>query len=252
MDLLATLAELQDISKKEGFPELFCCGGLPRDFLLEEKENIEDVDLMNGSNTIHDLAKIYGEHVQKLGGDYRVLKDGHAQIQFEGIKLDFSSNFVLPDIKKMLAKVGVKKPSGLLLEQESRDFTCNSLLMSTNLKTISDPTGLGINDIKKELIRTCLPAKITLGVDNKRVVRIIYLAAKLGFNVDKEIINWVKANPKSISNVKPKYLAQKLQKACDYDIVKTAALISEMGLWNEVPILPDLMPYASKGLVTNV
>ncbi|MES1987437.1 MAG: helix-turn-helix transcriptional regulator, partial [Pseudomonadota bacterium] len=46
--------------------------------------------------------------------------------------------------------------------------------------------------IKSKTLRTCLPAAITLGYDNKRVVRILYMAAKLDFSVDQEIIDWVK------------------------------------------------------------
>jgi tRNA nucleotidyltransferase/poly(A) polymerase len=249
MDLAVILNKLKEIAHEKRYSEPFIVGGIPRDFLMDEKENIEDVDISTGSSDIHALAKDFGAWAVENGGDYRVLKDGHAQVQISGFKIDFSSNFIVPNIKEILAKVGVKNPNNILMEQLSRDFTCNSLTLSLNLKTIKDPTGLGINDIKKERIRTCLPAAITFK-DHKRIVRVLYLAAKLGFSVDGEIIDWIKKNPgKIVEDVAPKYLSQKLQKACDYDLDNTVKLINEMGLWTYIPILEDLMPYSSRGLV---
>jgi tRNA nucleotidyltransferase/poly(A) polymerase len=133
-------------------------------------------------------------------------------------------------------------------ELYSRDFTCNALLLSLDLKNILDPTGLGLNDIQKKTIRTCLPAAITLGIDNKRIVRIIYLAAKLNFNIDEEIIKWIKTNPNAINNCKKKYLTGKLQKAVDSNLEKTVQVIDQLGLWNTIPTIPALTPYMSRRL----
>jgi tRNA nucleotidyltransferase/poly(A) polymerase len=107
---------------------------------------------------------------------------------------------------------------------------------------------LGIKDIQSKQLKTCLAPGITLGLDNKRVVRILYLAAKLGFTVDESIIRWVKAHPASLSNVKPQYLSKKLQKALDYNTEVTLQLLDQMELWSHVPPLPALLPYMSQNV----
>jgi tRNA nucleotidyltransferase/poly(A) polymerase len=240
LELLGTIAK----EKKLSTP--FICGGLPRDKLLDNIENIDDLDITTGDTSVHTLAQEFGRIIEPIGGHYLVLQDGHAQVSFDGIKIDFSSHYIAPGVEVLLKKAGLKKPTSMLMEMISRDFTVNSLLMTLDLKTIKDPTGLGINDIKKKRLRTCLPANIALGNDNKRIIRVIYLAAKLGFVVDDEIKDWIIKNPAAIANVKPKYLSKKLQQAINYNLEKTVELIDELGLWKYLPILPELMPYATK------
>lgn len=232
---------MTEVSKGMSTP--FIVGGTPRDKLLNRVDKMVDLDITTGDSSIH----IFGRELAKVipTANYKRFPDGHAQLVLDGLKIDLSSNFRVPNIKLMLQKAGIANPTEMQCELYSRDFTCNALLLSLDLKTIQDPTGLGINDIRRKRIRTCLPANITLGSQNKRVVRVIYLAAKLGFDVDEEIIKWVKSHPESFANAKPKYLAEKLQKAINADKEKTLKLISEMGLWRYIPMLPDLAPYAA-------
>jgi tRNA nucleotidyltransferase/poly(A) polymerase len=243
MNILEILSVLMEVAEKKHLSKPFICGGVPRDKLLNRLDKIDDLDVTTGDEDVHELAREVSQYLKPYGGSYNIFADGHAQIYIDTIKVDFSSNYRAPGIEGLLKSAGMKKPSDMLMELMSRDFTCNALLMTTDLKTILDPTGLGINDLKKKRIRTCLPARMTLANDNKRVVRVLYLAAKLGFDVDDEIIQWVSKNPGSIANVKPKYLADKLQKALNFDKEKTVKLIGEMGLWPHIPILPDLVPY---------
>jgi len=244
MNLTETLSQISKISSDNKLSECFVVGGLPRDKVLGQAEKIDDVDLTSGDDNIHYLAKEVSIAFKGPNINYKLLDDGHAQIIIDGLKLDFSSNFNIPNVKNMLIKAGLKNPSSMQLELYSRDFTCNALLMTLDLKTISDPTGLGIQDIKKKLLRTCLPAAVTLGSDNKRVARILYLAAKLGFEVDSEIIGWVKLHPESLTKGSTsQYVIKKIKAACEHDIKKTVKLIGEMNLWNYVPVIDELEPY---------
>jgi tRNA nucleotidyltransferase/poly(A) polymerase len=113
-------------------------------------------------------------------------------------------------------------------------------------KKLSDPTGLGLPDIDRKLLRTPLKPALTLGNDNKRVARIPYLAAKLGFEVEPAIIDWVRKNPTAINNAKPRYVSQKLEQALAADSEKTTQLLDAMKLWHEVPMTETLIPYASQ------
>lgn len=244
MNLTSILTQINDIASKNDFSEAFVVGGLPRDKVMGRADKIEDVDLTTGDYYIHYLAKEASMLFRGPNVNYKLLDDGHAQLIIDGLKIDFSSNFNIPGIQNMLVKAGLEKPTSMQLELYSRDFTCNALLMTLDLKTITDPTGLGIQDIKNKLLRTCLPAAITLGNDNKRVARILYLAAKLGFEVDKEIINWVKAHPESLNTGSTsQYVVKKIKAACEHDIDKTVKLIGEMNLWKHVPVIDELSPY---------
>lgn len=237
-ELLSLIAEL---SKRKGISTPFICGGTPRDKLLNRLDKLVDLDITTGDNSIH----LLGQELSKAipNSNYKVMPDGHSQITIDKFKVDLSSNFRVPGIKMMLYKAGIKNPTEMQCEIYSRDFTCNALLLSLDLKNILDPTGLGTKDIQKKIIRTCLPAQLTLGSQHKRIVRVVYLAAKLGFEVDPEIINWVKRNPQFFGDAKPKYLSDKLQKALDSDKEKTVQLLDQMGVWKFIPPMPDLLPY---------
>lgn len=235
-ELLSLIAEA---AKKSGASIPYIVGGTPRDKILNRLDQIEDIDITTGDATI----KLLGTELSKVIPNYKVMSDGHAQVVVDRFKVDLSSNFRVPGIKMMLYRAGIEKPTEMQCELYSRDFTCNALLLSLDLKNILDPTGLGIKDIQKKIIRTCLPAQLTLGSQHKRIVRIIYLAAKLDFEVDLEIINWVRANPNFFADAKPKFISSKLLKALSYNKTKTIKLLDVMNLWKWVPPLPELIPY---------
>lgn len=240
MKLRELLSLISEIAKQKEVSTPFICGGVPRDKILNRLDHISDIDITTGDQSVHILAK---EVSLALGNvNYKVAEDGHASIYIDNLKLDFSSNFRVPNIDSILKHVGVN-PTDMLCELYSRDFTCNALLFTIDLKTIKDPTGLGIEDIKKKIIKTCLPPALTLGSQNRRVPRIFYLAAKLGFDVDSEIIDWVRQNPQSISNCKPKYLIEKIHKALEFDQEKTIHLLDTMNVWHYLPVIPNLVPY---------
>lgn len=233
MTLRGALKLIQDIAQVKRVSTPFICGGTPRDKVMGRISEMVDVDITTGDKTIHRLGRELADALPDA--IYKKHDDGHAQINMDGIKLDFSSNFLVPDIKAILNRVGIANPTDMQCELYSRDFTCNALLMSLDLKTIKDPTGLGIPDIKKKLLRTCLPASLTLGSQPKRVIRIIYLATKLGFEVDQEIIDWVKMNPSSLASAKPRTIAEKIRSSLEYDKPKTIHLLDSMGLWKYLP-----------------
>jgi poly(A) polymerase len=228
------LLEVKRLAKDNGLSEPYIVGGLPRDKILNRINKVEDIDITSGDESIHQLAELTAQQ-------FRVnpirFPDGHYQLYINKIKYDFSSNFNSPDAKYFLEKAGVKNPSSMLLELFSRDFTCNTLIIPLALRKIVDPTGLAIDDIKKKIIRTPLPPRITLRDDPKRVVRAIYLAAKLGFTVEKDIILWVLNHHDKIKEeVSVGFSRRKLADATRADVKKTMQLLSSMKLWNVVGI----------------
>jgi len=228
-------------------------GGTPRDKILGLiKDEIADLDITTGDKTVHNLAK---EFAISLGKSYTIeskkMDDGHTSVYVGNLKVDFSSNFEVPHIEQLLRKIGIKNPTDMQKEMFSRDFTCNTLLMTTDLKTIKDPTKRGFADIKKKILKTCLDPNITLRSNPNRIIRIIYMASKLGFDVDPNIIKWVLNNKEFIHQSSEGYLTKNLDKALSKDPDRAVHLISKMSLWNVLPITDNLYPYyANKSKTT--
>ena len=225
------------------------CGGTPRDKYLKRLDNISDLDITTGENTVDYLSQ---EFSSKLLENYNVTRktmpDGHSTIFVGNLKVDFSSNFNVENIDSLLSKAGIVKPTSMQKEMFSRDFTCNSLLLSLDLKNITDPTNKGFKDIKEKKIRTCLSPEITLISNRNRVIRAIYLACKLGFDIDQSIIDFVRKNPDSVKISTTKSLSEKLNEAFTRDADRASYLITKMGLWNYIPIIDKAQPYYLKNV----
>lgn len=237
---------ISNIAKEKGLSEPFIVGGLPRDKMLSRIEEVQDIDLTTGDDSIVPLAKAIHEVLEAKYPDVsmKTFPDGHSQITLNGMKLDFSSNFTSDDAKRIIAKNNIKA-SPMITELLSRDFTVNSLLMDLGLSKVKDPTGMGVKDVKDKIIRTPLNPAYTLSNDPKRIIRVIYLATKLGFEVEDEIISFVAKNPHLVQGLKPRYISDKIGESLDKDPDKTVDLLTRMNLWKHIPISQKLAPYAS-------
>ena len=241
-DLLELLLET---SKKYNTSTPCIVGGLPRDKVLGLiKTELSDIDLTTGDATVGILAKEFNMALQKeMTTTYKVAEDGHASIHLKGLKLDFSSNFNVPNITEILNKKGIQNPTDLQKELFSRDFTCNTLIMTLDFSKIKDFTKMAIPDIKAKKIRTCLDPDVTLKYNVNRIIRVVYLSAKLNFEVEQDIIDWVKNNPQYISQIKRSYLSKNINKAIDLDPRRAVDLINKMNMWTYIPITEKLYPY---------
>jgi poly(A) polymerase len=242
------LLEIKRLAKDNGLSEPYIVGGLPRDKILGRSRKIEDVDLTSGDESIHQLAELTA---QKFKVNPMRFPDGHYQVFIGSTKYDFSSNYNSPDAEYFLQRVGIKKPTSMQLELFSRDFTCNTLIIPLTMRKIVDPIGLALDDIRKKIIKTPLPPRITLRDDTKRVVRSVYLAAKLGFTVERDIIAWtLKHHDKIREEVSVGFSKRKLAEATRADAEKTIKLLTVMGLWKVVGIPRILMEVAgSRGVL---
>jgi tRNA nucleotidyltransferase/poly(A) polymerase len=176
------------------------------------------------------------------------MEDGHSTIFVGSLKMDFSSNFMVHNIDHILNQIGIANPTNMQREMFSRDFTCNSLLMTMDLTKILDPIKRGFKDISERKIRTCLAPEITLTSNRNRVARAIYLACKLDFDIDNSIINYVSKNPQTAKISTEKAMTDKLTSAFSKDADKASYLIGKMNLWNYIPIIEPAYPYYQKYL----
>lgn len=247
MKLRELLQEMQDIQKKIGSSEPYICGGTPRDRFMRRLDNISDLDITTGDKSVQYLSQEFGAALsKKYNVTVRSHDDGHSAINIGSFKMDFSSNFNVPNIDKLLADKAIKNPTEMQKEMFSRDFTCNALLLSIDLKDVIDPTHHGFKDIQEKMIRTCLDPSITLVSNKNRVIRAIYLASKLDFDIDPTIIQFVSDNPQSVKISSNKVMSEKLNEAFTKDADKAAYYIQKMNLWPFIPITELVQPYYMK------
>lgn len=213
------------------------CGGAVREKVMGTLTKLDDIDITNGEPSIKNLAQeVQLELGKKFSVKSKMMNDGHTSLFLGPLKVDFSSNFILPNIDQELAKIGIKNPTHIMREAYSRDFTCNSLLMDLQLKKILDPTKNGISDIKNKIIRTCVSPELTLKYNLNRIIRVVYLAAKLDFQIDPEITKFIKENKDLIKYIDPGYVTTTINKAIKYNADKTAAVLDELGIWDSIAV----------------
>jgi poly(A) polymerase len=247
MKLRELLSTLKEVQEKIGASEPYICGGTPRDRYLGHLENISDIDMTTGDKSVDYLSQSFEVELRK---QYNVTRksmpDGHSTIFVGNLKIDFSSNFNTPGIDAILGKMGISKPTEMQKEMYSRDFTCNSLLLSLDLRDLSDPTKRGFKDIKDKMIRTCLSPEITLTTNKNRVARAIYLACKIDFDIDPSIIDFVAKNPQTVKISTEKSLSEKLNEAFRRNPEKASSYLTKMNLWSYVPITEVMYPHYIK------
>jgi len=249
MKLRELLQQMKEVQTKIGASEPYICGGTPRDRYMGRLDNIADIDITTGDKTVEYLSQEFEIALRKKYNVKRTTSnDGHSTIFLGSFKMDFSSNFNAPGIDQHLLKLGIKNPNDMQREMFSRDFTCNALLLSFDLKNLVDPTHRGFKDIKDRVIKTCLDPQTTLTSSKNRVIRAIYLAAKLDFDIDPSIIEYVRKNPQTVQIATNKVMLEKLNEAFKRDADKSARLIAQMGLWNHIPIPDSVYPYYEKYL----
>lgn len=253
MKLRELLSQMKEVQEKIGSSEPYICGGTPRDRYLKHLENISDIDITTGDKTVGYLAQEFSEFLhKKYNIDYKTAPDGHNTIFIGNMKLDFSSNFNAPNIETILIKMGIAHPTDMQKEMFSRDFTCNSLLLSLDLKNVIDPTHLGFKDIDKKKIKTCLSPDITLTTNRNRVIRAIYLATKLDFEIDDSIIKYVQAHPETADISTEKVMSEKTNEAFRRDPDKASFYVTKMNLWNNIPITEVVYPYYIKNVKRSI
>lgn len=242
MKLSSILQLIDTVHQKYDTSKPYLCGGLPRDKYLNKINKISDIDITTGDESIKDLSlNVYKVLKTKYNIIREIKIDGHSSINFKNIKIDFSSNFIDSKVEKYLSNTLNRKLTNLEKETFSRDFGCNSLLLDFNMKDIIDPTKRGFQDCDKKIIKTLVPPEITFrptepyGINN-RMIRSIYLACKLDFSIDNQIVEFISRNPKIIEMTERKTLAKKLNNAYRYNPEKTIYYLNKMNLWNYIPI----------------
>lgn len=234
MGLKETLSLIEKVANRYYIETPYIVGGLPRDIYLgNDAIKTTDIDITTNSPEVLRLGILTADELNVV---FDLSDDGHLTVFTDNFDLDFSSNFVSEGVVKHLD--GRFKG---LEEAFSRDFTINTLHQELISRKIIDPTESGFRDIENKLIKTPVPAHITLSDDPRRAYRAINLAARYGFDIDEDIKKFVKANLHlfKTSSIKDKYISVKISKSLKENEDLTISLLKEMGLFKFVPLIGD-------------
>jgi len=220
-------------AKSNKISKPYLVGGFPRDVYMKRINKISDVDITTGDDSVVELAELLLKTLK--GSSLMKYSDGHAKLRYEKISIDFSSNFKIPGISEILKGAGIIDPKSMQEELYSRDFTVNTLLMPLDLSSIMDSTGLAFKDIENKILDTCLPPETTFSNDPRRIIRVVYLCAKLGFKPSQRVVEWVSENNTIMNDVPEGYIKEKTNKAFKADAGYAKKLIEILKLETVVP-----------------
>ncbi|RLN30446.1 putative CCA tRNA nucleotidyltransferase 2 [Panicum miliaceum] len=170
--------------------QLRVAGGWVRDKLLGKDS--ADIDIALDNMTGQNFCEKVNEYLELIGEEQKGIgviqcnpdQSKHLEtarmlildiwIDFVNLRSEtYAENSRIPTMEVGTAKADAYR----------RDLTINSLFFNINNNSVEDLTGRGIEDLKKGLIVTPLPAKATFLDDPLRVLRAIRFAARFNFTL---------------------------------------------------------------------
>lgn len=151
--------------------EAYIVGGMPRDRIL--KRECKDIDIL----VVNKPASVLAQFLHKKEGFHRPVLFK----RFGTIRVGKD------DIEVEIVNLRGKNLEGDLLH---RDFTINTLLMKITeggIGNIIDMLGVGINDIKKKILRAPIEPEKSIKEDPVRMMRAFRFSAQLGFKIDPSL-----------------------------------------------------------------
>jgi putative nucleotidyltransferase with HDIG domain len=189
--------------------ETYVVGGYVRDILLNRpSKDIDFVCVGSGIALAEAVAKDLGPQVH-----VSVFKNfGTAQIQFEGMELEFVG--ARRESYRAESRKPVVEDGTLDDDQKRRDFTINAMALSLNKNNygeLIDPFN-GVHDLKKKIIRAPLDPVITFSDDPLRMMRAIRFASQLNFDIEPDTFNALMSQGERLKIVSQERIIDELNK----------------------------------------
>jgi hypothetical protein len=245
LSISSILNKIGEVASSNNIGRPHIVGGIPRDYVIDRsKTKTTDVDITTNTPDSMRLGVLVADDMGKW---FRVFNRGNLKLMLDDYSVDFSSNFISENVINFFKSKECDKykcPAfpeieDTLMEVYSRDFTINTLHQDIETFEIIDFLDRGINDIKNKIIRTPVPASITIYDDPRRIYRAIYFSSKYQFEVDDEIIEYVSSNKSIVmdESIKDTFITSKVNAAIDFDEDNTIELLNKMGILGKTPLV---------------
>jgi tRNA nucleotidyltransferase/poly(A) polymerase len=230
MNIESSLNLIFKISEKYKMNKPYLVGGAVRDFILLGRSETSDLDITTNSSDSLRLGLMFASHSNM---SFNISPKKNVTVYSESVDIDFSSHFISPSVINFIGERNADS------ESMSRDFTINTIQQDLITRKLRDPTGSGVKDAKAKLLKTPVPALITLNDDPRRAFRAINLAARYDLTIDEEIIEFCKENKDLFRTVPEQFIFVKMVKAIEANPSKTVELLIDTGLFGLVPLRGD-------------
>ena len=214
MDIECTGRELLVLNKIAKAAEAlsmpcYLIGGFVRDKLLgRQTKDADIVCIGDGIELAHTVAGMFNP---KPAVAY-FKNFGTAQIKIPGLEIEFvgaRKESYLTDSRKPSVETGTLED-----DQNRRDFTINALAISLNendFGRLLDPFN-GVQHLEEKIIKTPLEPAQTFSDDPLRMMRAIRFATQLGFTIETNTFNAIKAMAERIKIVSQERITDELNK----------------------------------------
>tara|TARA_R110002020_G_scaffold50716_7_gene143285 strand:+ start:73676 stop:74485 length:810 start_codon:yes stop_codon:yes gene_type:complete len=254
MNIKRLLSDIKSVADDNFIKKVYIVGGIPRDHSLGMGSlKTTDIDITTNTSDITRLAILYSS---KLGASFELFDQGNIKVFSFGTNIDFSSNYISENVVNYLKSEECTEYvcpafpdiNRGLFEPFSRDFTINTLHMDLSDMSIYDPTQAGLDDLNSKILKTPVPASITIGDDPRRIYRAIYFSSKYGFKIHKDIVSHVKGNKGIVGDerIKEAFVTSKISQAILFDPQNTLSLLREMQILGSIPLVGEFKNYIVK------
>jgi len=192
--------------------DVYVVGGYVRDFYLDREKaaDDQDIDFVTIGSGI-ELAKKVSE---KLKADnLSIFKQfGTAHINYDNLDLEFVG--ARKESYRRESRKPIVENGTLEDDQLRRDFTINALSWSLNkvdFGRLLDPFD-GIQDLKKQLVRTPVDPLQTFSDDPLRMMRAIRFAAQLQFKIEEKTYHAIEEMADRIEIISKERIIEELNK----------------------------------------
>ncbi len=234
INALELLNSIKETAIENNISEPFIVGGIPRDIAFGKRAYIKDIDITTGNNQSLALAAAVSNKWKNA--NFKLFEDNHSSLIFKNVQIDFSNNYNLPGIEKLLNDIGINSPTLLQKEMYSRDFTINTLLKPLDLQGETvDITGLGLEDIKNKILRTPVNPDYTIGYDPRRILRALKLVVKYDLIIDDELQKSILKYRGNVREVPYGQIKKQINEMLKINSNKTLDLLTKFKL---LPLLP--------------
>ena len=213
----------------------FLVGGAVRDKLLGKEEVDMDFVCEKGAEKIVAyLAQKYGTQVP-----VQYSRSQAIMITVDEVPLDFiNAEMLFRPLKMDRPLEGEEEFTFSFDDAYRRDLTINTLMYDIRNNKLLDPTGKGLDDLRKGVINTVIDPFIKFKIHAADMLRALRFATVLGFELGPDMIEAMKANAERIvprdkgGDISNRRIRRELRKAIDtpQHWAKMRELLQQAGL----------------------